>query len=101
MRKILILALAAPLFAACTPADNAGSGATVSGTMGEGRPTIERGATRANENAGSGAAAVTGTMGEGRPTIETAPARGRGIASPGTPVVTETMGEGRPTIERR
>ncbi len=101
MRKILMLALSAPLFAACTSGDNAGSGATVSGTMGDGRPTIERGPTQAGENAGSGAVTVTGTMGDGRPTIETRPGPGRGIAAPGTPVATETMGDGRPTIERR
>lgn len=99
MRKILLLATIAPLFAACT--QDTGTGAVVTGTMGEGRPTIERAPNRPTDNAGGGAATVTGTMGEGRPSIENAPATSRGVAAPGLPVVTETMGEGRPTIERR
>jgi len=99
MRKILLLAVIAPLFAACAPGARSVP-ETVTGTMGEGRPNLP--ARGDGTNAGSGPVSVTGTMGEGRPTIEPARAApGRGIGASGTPIVTGTMGDGRPTIERR
>ncbi len=98
MRKILMLALAAPLFAACAPEAPPAAGARVTGAMGDGRPTIERSGTF--NNAGSGAAAVTGEMGDGRPTIERGPATGPGVGCPGGVTVTRVR-DGRPVTECR
>ncbi len=100
MRKILLLALAAPLFAACTPpattAATAG-GATLLRSGTEGRAVFDRPGT--GQNAGGGAASVTGIMGDGRPTIERAPSSTQGVGCPpGTRLVTTNTTRGdRPT----
>jgi hypothetical protein len=63
----------------------------------EGRPVVER--SGAFNNAGGGTATVTGIMGDGRPTIERAPATTPGVGCPaGVPTVTRVR-DGRPIVE--
>ena len=102
MRKFLTLALVAPLFA-CAP--DAGTGVSPSNAnQGNPDRALRAAQPGSGQNAGSGAARVTGDMGEGRPTIERGPAAsGPGVGCPsGTRLVTtNTSREGRPTTECR
>jgi hypothetical protein len=69
MRKILILALAAPLFAACTP-DRGSTVSRPTGTAGDPGQELRAAQPGDGRNAGGGVATITGTMYDGRPTIE-------------------------------
>ena len=102
MRKILFLALAVPLFA-CAP--DAGTGVSPNtANQGNPDRALRAAQPGSGQNVGGGAARVTGDMGEGRPTIERGPApRGSGGGCPpGTRPVTlnNAMGD-RPTVECR
>ncbi len=103
MRKILFLALAAPLFA-CAP--DAGTGVSPN-SANQGNPdrALRAAQPGSGQNAGGGAATVTGVMGDGdgRPTIQRGPATGTGLGCPpGTrPVAMPTTREGRPEVACR
>ena len=100
MRKILFLALAAPLFVAC--ATDGGTGVSPSNAN-QGNPdrALRAAQPGSGQNAGGGAARVTGDMGLGRPTIERGPApAGSGIGCPPgtTPVAMPTTRGDRPEV---
>ena len=97
MRKILLLALAAPLFA-CAP--DAGTGVSpTNANQGDPSRALRAAQPGSGQNAGGGAARITGDMGEGRPTIERGPATGRGVGCPnGQPTITRIR-DGRPVVE--
>lgn len=103
MRKILLLALVAPLFVAC----ETGGGTGVSpASANQGNPdrALRAAQPGSGQNASGGTTArVTGDMGEGRPTIEYSNPTGRGVGCPpGTvPVAMPTTREGRPEVACR
>lgn len=99
MRKFLFLALVAPLFVACET--GGGTGVSPSNAnQGNPDRALRAAQPGSGQNAGGGVARVTGDMGEGRPTIERGPAAGPGVGCPpGTsPVAMPTTREGRPEV---
>jgi len=99
MHKLLLLALAAPLFSACAP-QAAMPGAHVTENRGDGRLVVER--TGPFDNAGSGAARVTDVRDEGQPIIQRGATTSPGVGCPSstTPTVTRVR-DGNPVVECR
>ncbi len=100
MRKILLLALVAPLFVACETAGGTGVSPNAA-NMGNPERALRNTQVRTGPGAGGGAGTITSIMGDGdgRPTIErgAAPAGTGAGCPPGTRVVvTNTTRGDRP-----
>jgi len=99
MHKLLLLALATPLFAACAP-EAPMPGAHVTENRGDGRIVVER--TGSFDNAGSGPARVTGARDEGQPIIQRGATTSPGIGCPSGTIPTVTrVRDGNPLVECR
>lgn len=103
MRKILLLALVAPLFVAC--ATGGGTGVSpFNANQGDPERALRAAQPGSGQNAGGGAGIVTGVMEDGsRPTVERGAGGGNVGCPPGTrPVpVNTTRGDSIPRVECR